>query len=51
MALNGDFCYVIWFEDRNDADHFLKRISRGRYAWIIKAFESYGVVWDIGTHK
>jgi predicted CDP-diglyceride synthetase/phosphatidate cytidylyltransferase len=51
MALKGDFCYVIWFDDRGDADHFLKKISRVRYAWMIKSFASYGIVWDIGTHK
>jgi hypothetical protein len=55
MALpkNGDFCYVIWFDDKEDAQHFLKLIRRCSYAWLLSrsAIKEWAVIWDIGRHK
>lgn len=52
MTLKGDFCYIIWFDNREDAHHWLKIMSRFTYAWMISryALGEWAVVWDIGKH-
>jgi malonyl CoA-acyl carrier protein transacylase len=55
--LHGDFCYVVWFDDIQDAHHFrnimAKRLGQ-TVAWVhtVRKYgvADYAVFWDIGAH-
>ena len=52
MRVKGDFCYVIWFDDRKDAAFFKALLSKkGFPAWrILFRTGDIAVFWDIGMH-
>ncbi len=51
-SLSGDFCYIIWFDNIEDRNHFQKLLSkRGILAWNLKTDGQYAVVWDIGKRS